>query len=67
MPDDVVKFLESVFDKPMHTWIKDPGYAGRVVGLCPPPSNSDLLVSIFPLASRACGANEHVFSLHSMF
>jgi hypothetical protein len=44
MPEDVVAFLESIFDKPMHTWIKDPGYAGRIVGLCPPPSNSKLLV-----------------------
>lgn len=45
MPDDVVEFLENIFDKPMHTWVKDPGYAGRVVGMCPPPSNSDILVS----------------------
>jgi hypothetical protein len=52
MPDDVVEFLESIFEKPMHTWIKDPGYAGRIVGMCPPPSNSKLLVSLIDNALR---------------
>ncbi len=37
MPEDVVEFLESIFDKPMDTWSKDPGYATRIVGMCPPP------------------------------
>jgi hypothetical protein len=45
MPDDVVEFLESIFDKPMDTWVHDPGYATRVIGMCPPPSNSSILVS----------------------
>jgi hypothetical protein len=45
MPEDVVEFLESIFDKPMDTWSKDPGYATRIVGMCPPPSNSSILVS----------------------
>lgn len=45
MPEDVVAFLEEIFDKPMHTWRYDPGYATRVVASCPPPSNSSILVS----------------------
>jgi hypothetical protein len=45
MPDDVVTFLEEIFEKPMHAWRYDPGYATRVLGSCPPPSNSSILVS----------------------
>ncbi len=44
MPDDVVKFLEEVFAKPLHTWNADPGYASRIISMCPPPSNSRILV-----------------------
>jgi hypothetical protein len=43
-PEDVVEFLEDIFDKPLHTWHLDPGYATRIVGMCPPPSNSKVLV-----------------------
>jgi hypothetical protein len=46
MPDDVVKFLENIFAKPLHTLNQDPGYSTRVTSMCPPPSNSKILVSI---------------------
>jgi hypothetical protein len=48
MPEDVVEFLESIFDKPMDTWSQDPGYDTRITGMCPPPSNSSILVSNSP-------------------
>ncbi len=46
MPQDVLKFLEEIFQPDMSQWKYDPGYATRVTGSCPPPTNSKLLVSI---------------------
>ncbi len=45
IPDDAVEFVEDIFDKLLHTWHTGPGYAMRIVGMCPPPSNSKVLVS----------------------
>jgi hypothetical protein len=44
MPEDVVQFLEKIFANPLHTWNQDPGYSTRITSMCPPPSNSKILV-----------------------
>jgi hypothetical protein len=44
MPKDVLEFLEKIFEPDMSQWKYDPGYASRVTGLCPPPTNSKILV-----------------------
>ncbi len=59
MPEDVVSFLEEIFDKPMHTSRYDPGYATRVVGSCPPPSNSSILVRVRKMSRDICVAVVH--------